>query len=104
MMATEEDIIALGLSDQQLATAHLRHGRGCLQCQQTGYRGRFAVYESLRINSAIRQLIRRHARAEEILPLARQMGWRPLLEAGIARALAGDTTLAEVRRVLYQVD
>ncbi len=102
--AAAEDIAALGLTAEQLATARLQHGRGCSRCQQTGYHGRFAVYEILRVNTAIRELIRRRAPAEEILAVARPMGWRPLLEAGVARALAGDTTLPEVRRVLYQVD
>jgi len=103
-VAAEEDVAALRLTPEQLATAQLRRGRGCARCQQTGYRGRFAVYECLWIDTTLRQLVRRQARAEEILPLARKLGWRPLIEAGIASAFQGETTLAEVRRVLYQVD
>ncbi|HYN21370.1 MAG TPA: ATPase, T2SS/T4P/T4SS family, partial [Thermoanaerobaculia bacterium] len=102
--ATDEDVVALGLTEEQLAAARLQRGRGCPRCFQTGYRGRFAVYEILKINRVIREMIRSRARADEILPVAREMGWRPLLEAGIDRALSGDTTLSEVRRVLYQVD
>jgi type IV pilus assembly protein PilB len=102
--AAPEDAAALGLTAEQLATARPRRGRGCPRCLQTGYRGRFAVYEMLRVNGAIRELIRRRAPVAEILNAARQAGWRSLLEAGTERALRGDTTFAEVRRVLFQVD
>jgi type IV pilus assembly protein PilB len=102
--AGPEDVVALGLSEEMLATARLRRGRGCTRCLQTGYHGRFAVYEILRVNGAMREMIRRRAPAQEIVEAARATGWRSLLEAGVARALQGETTFAEVRRVLFQVD
>jgi type IV pilus assembly protein PilB len=102
--ASPEDTVALGLGPELLAPARLRRGRGCSRCLQTGYYGRFAVYEILRVNRVIRELIHRRAPAPEILEAARETGWTPLLEAGVARALQGETTLAEVRRVLFQVE
>jgi type IV pilus assembly protein PilB len=102
--ASPQDTVALGLTTEQLATAQLRRGRGCARCVQTGYHGRFAVYEILRVNREIRDLIHRRAPAQEIIEAARETGWKPLLEAGVERALQGETTLAEVRRVLFQVE
>jgi type IV pilus assembly protein PilB len=102
--AAPEDAVALGLTAEQLAKATLRRGRGCSRCLQTGFYGRFAVYEILRVDSTIREQIRQRARTDEILETARRSGWRSLLEEGTERALKGETTLGEVRRVLFQVD
>jgi type IV pilus assembly protein PilB len=102
--ASPEDAAALGLSPDVLAAATLRRGRGCTRCLQTGFYGRFAVYEILRVNSVIREMIHRRAPAQEIVEAARETGWKSLLEAGVSRALQGETTLAEVRRVLFQVE
>ena len=90
------------LDDALLAKAKLRKGRGCSQCFESGYRGRAAVYEVLLINNELRSLIRRGAPVEEIIAQARESGMKLLFQAGVEKALAGVTTLAEVRRTLSE--
>jgi type II secretory ATPase GspE/PulE/Tfp pilus assembly ATPase PilB-like protein len=100
----EEELAVLGIGREQLAQSTLRRGRGCPHCVGTGYHGRMAVYEVLRVTPQIRDQIRLRASSEEIHAAARAAGMRSLFEAGVARALRGETTLSEVRRVLFQGD
>jgi type IV pilus assembly protein PilB len=90
------------LDDELLAKSKLRKGRGCTQCFESGYRGRAAVYEVLCISNELRSLIRRNASVEEIIAQARLGGMKLLFQAGVEKALAGVTTLAEVRRTLSE--
>ncbi len=73
---------------------------GCSECAQTGYRGRVALFEMLFIDDAIREAISREATAVVIRAVARQRGFRPMFGHGLHRAMAGETTLEELRRVL----
>lgn len=97
--AVDEGVIAeFGLSPEQVRTGVRREGRGCRRCHDTGYRGRTAVYEIVTVDAKVRAAIRAGADPEGIRAAAPATTW--LREAGIARALAGETTFAEVRRVL----
>ncbi len=100
----DELLAALGLERGQLAGARLRRGRGCPECTQTGYRGRVAVYEMLRVNKELRTLIHDQASAGELLDNARGNGLRPLFEAALEKVVNGETTLAEMQRVLIVED
>ena len=77
-----------------------RHGNGCDDCMGTGYRGRMAVHEILRVDNRLRELIRRSEPVDMIVKAAEQNGLTSLFKAGALRALRGETTMAEVRRVL----
>ena len=65
----------------------------------TGYLGRTTIMEFLVMNDEIRRAIMRHAGMGEIEQLAREAGMRTMYEDGIAKALAGETTIEEVLRV-----
>jgi len=79
-------------------------GTGCDKCRGTGYRGRIGVFEVLRITEQIQQLITKRATAAEIRTVAIQQGMRPMRLDGIAKALAGQTTVDEVSRVTVETD
>jgi len=70
---------------------------GCQQCEGTGYRGRVALYEVMPMHGLGRLLV--EGSADEIAAAAVAHGMRTLREDGIRHALAGVTTLDEVRRV-----
>ena len=72
---------------------------GCPDCAETGYRGRAGIYEVMVVTDEIRVLIVARATASEITRMAVSQGMRPLREAGLAKVLAGETSLAEVARV-----
>lgn len=73
---------------------------GCDTCLQKGYRGRMAIMEVLRIDSEMDTLIARRAHLDELEKMARNKGFITLAEDGIARVLAGHTSLAELMRVV----
>ncbi len=78
--------------------------RGCDHCKQTGYRGRIAFFEVLRMSSAIRELVVARAHTEIIARQAVEEGFLPLRAVGLQHARAGETTIEEVLRVTMEVD
>jgi type IV pilus assembly protein PilB len=88
------------LTSAQIETAARREPRGCPACLKTGYKGRVAVYESMSPTHAIRRVLREGADSAKLASVSRDMGMVPMWDAGVARALAGETTFAEVRRRL----
>ena len=73
--------------------------KGCPACHGTGYKGRTGVHELLVFNSAIRELLVGQPSIQAIRAAARKAGTRTLQEAGIAKVLAGVTSLNELVRV-----
>jgi type IV pilus assembly protein PilB len=87
-----------GLDPDRLAGARFVVGRGCERCHFTGYRGRLAIFEILRVGDGLRQLVLEGASTQRLREAARTQGMRPLRESGILAALDGRTTLDEVLR------
>src|SRR5690606_8612866 len=65
----------------------------------TGYLGRTTILEFLAMDDELRRAVLRHAGMGELESLARPDGMRTMYEVGIAKALAGETTIEEVLRV-----
>ncbi len=94
----------LGLTEQDIAQACYREGRGCDECAQTGYSGRLAVYEMLEVDETTKRLIHQGASVEDIMTYASSRGMRVLLENGLEVAARGDTTLSEIVRVFQKIE
>jgi general secretion pathway protein E len=77
----------------------LFHGKGCASCKQSGYKGRVGLFELLAMSEAIKNLVVSKAPAHAIRESGRKAGLRVLREDGLAKALAGMTTVEEVLRV-----
>jgi type IV pilus assembly protein PilB len=80
--------------------AEIYESVGCPRCRQTGFRGRVALFEVMNVTDEIRALIVNRAAAHEIGQLAMAQGMITLRDDGLAKVRAGDTTLAELGRVL----
>ena len=91
-----ELVRAAGISPESLAKATPMKGRGCNHCRQSGYRGRNAIFELMRMSSTLRELTFAQAPAQELRRQARAGGMKTLLQDGIMKALKGITTLDEV--------
>ena len=74
-------------------------GKGCKSCNQSGYKGRAAIYEILLINEAIKELILTKAPSHVIKEKAVKLGMHTLKQDGWDKVLAGMTTPEEVLRV-----
>ena len=71
---------------------------GCPACRQTGYRGRTAIAEFLQLGPEIERLIFARADHASIERAAVNEGMQVMFDAGLAAALAGDTTIEELTR------
>lgn len=74
-------------------------GRGCPQCNGTGYKGRTGVYELLEIDEAMADALRRNDTQAYIAAAAETKGFRPLSICALEYASKGTTTLEEVLRI-----
>jgi len=77
----------------------LSEAKGCAACSGTGYRGRTTIYEIMQVTQALQQLILQDPAMAKIEQVARHNGMRSLFETGIAKAMAGETSMEEVLRV-----
>ncbi len=73
--------------------------KGCPQCGQTGYHGRFGILETLTVDDPIREMIAERASTDQIKAYALSHGMRTLRQEGLEHAMAGRTSLEEVLRV-----
>ncbi|MEP6714302.1 MAG: ATPase, T2SS/T4P/T4SS family, partial [Terriglobia bacterium] len=78
------------------------HGRGCPECNGSGYHGRAGIFELMELNDELRQLIMTNADASRLTAVARQHGMRNLREDGWMKVGEGLTTAAEVTRVTQE--
>ncbi len=77
----------------------LNRGKGCDECNHTGYLGRIAIFEILKITSTITKMILQQASAKEIEKQARGEGLIVMKQDGYLKALEGITTIEEIIRV-----
>ena len=75
------------------------HGKGCAFCNNTGYKGRIAIYEVMPIDEQIRKAIISGANTDEIKKIAITNGMQTLRQSGIKKVLDGITTIDEVLEV-----
>ncbi len=78
-------------------------GQGCSICRETGYKGRWGIYELLMMNSELNELIVKQASVQELKEAARAVGMRTLQEDGMKKVVEGMTTIEEVMRVVQSV-
>ena len=82
-----------------VAPAALYAAVGCPECRHTGYQGRHAIFELMRLSDGIRSMITASSSASDIRNAAAAHGWQPLSTDGWRLVAAGLTTAAEVLRV-----
>ncbi len=79
------------------------HGTGCEVCRETGYKGRFGLYEQFDITPEIAEAISNGVPVADLRTLAKKNGMRTLFDLGLASVLAGSTTAEEMMRVVGEV-
>lgn len=81
---------------------HLKRGKGCKHCLNTGYRGRTGIFEIMPLKKEIRELILRGTSADMIREETIKLGMRSVYHSGLYKVAQGITTLDEVKRVAYR--
>ena len=94
------DLVAFDeLPDTLSDPVPIHRARGCARCNGSGYRGRFALAETLVMSDAIEELTIRRASASDVRGQARRDGMRTMGEEGLAAVFAGHTSLEELGRI-----
>lgn len=100
----EDDLKSCLITPELAATGRLVRGKGCDNCQGSGFKGRIGVYELLVGSRQMKEAIGRGGSYEELLAVAQSQGFKTMLEDGRDKILAGITTPDEVlRAVMTQV-
>jgi len=92
---------SIGLTGADARRLVLYRPVGCEVCNGTGFRGRTGVYEILEMKETLRRLVTSGASEAMIRTSAIETGMVPIGQDGLSKALAGETTLDELRRVIY---
>ncbi|HEV8268624.1 MAG TPA: GspE/PulE family protein, partial [Thermoanaerobaculia bacterium] len=79
----------------------LWEGRGCIECNGTGFYGRMAITELLDLSDRIRGLILDKRPAAEIKKAAKEEGMSFLRESALKKVFSGETTLKEINKVTF---
>jgi general secretion pathway protein E len=94
-----DELRRVGLAPEQAAAFRFQRGEGCGDCRGTGFRGRRAVAEVLRLDDELRELVALKEPIRRLKEAARRRGTRSLGEAALDLVARGETTVEEVRRV-----
>jgi len=97
----DKSLLGLGYlgKGQKLTEVLFYRGRGCQQCDNSGYKGRIGIYEVLEINEEISELIMKQGSKEDINKAAIKNGMLTIVQDGFIKAKQGTTTIEEVLRV-----
>lgn len=80
----------------------LYRGKGCAQCNGTGFRGRTGIFEVMKMDRELRDLVTRRASAADMREAAMRTGMLTLYQTGVQKAAIGITTIEEVGRVAFK--
>jgi len=97
----EEMAKVLSLSPSEVKAFH---GRGCVECNQKGHRGRVAIYEFFLLNEAIADLIQPEVKTGQLREAARKIGWRSLRENAWQKVQRGLIPISEQERWTRMID
>jgi type IV pilus assembly protein PilB len=96
----EQSVLAeFGFTPEQIARAQIMKGVGCKTCNGSGYKGRVALYEVMRFNEQLKEMVLQGASTAELKAAAIRNGMSSLRMSGIEKVLQGVTTTEEVGRV-----
>lgn len=77
--------------------------QGCLKCNETGYKGRIAVYEIFKVDTDVERLVTSYPSISDLRDLARKKGLSTMQEDALLRILEGTTTIDESERILGKI-
>ncbi len=100
---TEEMLMELGLTPEDVSGRTFYRGAGCDFCRSTGYSGRMGIFEIMLLDDELRDMIMAHKSTNVLREAARKRGMRSLREAGLLAIYDGLTTIEEiVAQTIYE--
>ena len=95
---SEEQLMELELRTEDVTGKVFYYGKGCENCNNTGYKGRMGLYEIMTFDDDMRDLIMKHASTQILKNEAKKRGMRTLRQGGLMAIYDGITTIEEVVR------
>jgi type IV pilus assembly protein PilB len=95
---SEAQLMELQLKPEDVKGKKFHYGRGCSRCNGTGYRGRTGIFEIMRFNDEIRDLIMNQASTGILRAAAQKAGMRLLRDNGLLAIYNGITTIDEIAK------
>jgi type IV pilus assembly protein PilB len=95
---TLEQLMELELRPEDVEGKIFYYGKGCENCNNTGYRGRMGIYEIMQLDDEMRDMIVKHASTQVLRAEAKKRGMRTLRMGGLVAIYDGITTIEEVVR------
>ena len=92
------------LGEEKIQDITLMKGEGCQHCHNTGYQGRFGIFELLEIDAAMANALRKNDAALFSKMALAQPGFKPLAQSALSHALNGNTSLEEVFRIAGEIE
>jgi type IV pilus assembly protein PilB len=99
---SDEMLYELGLGKKDVSDNRFFYGRGCMECNHTGYKGRTAIFETLLLSENIRQMIIEGVSTGRVRQVAREEGMITLRERGLRLIFEGVTTIEEIVKETLQ--
>ncbi|MEE9543175.1 MAG: type IV-A pilus assembly ATPase PilB [Thermodesulfobacteriota bacterium] len=99
MQVSEKAFVDLGVNSKDAKGMKCYKGKGCAVCNETGYKGRIALYEVMPFSESIKELVLNGASTAEIKAEAKSGGMKTLRMSGITKVAEGVTTIEEILRV-----
>jgi type IV pilus assembly protein PilB len=93
-----QKIAELGMNPEMIKNAQLCEGKGCKNCNNTGYKGRIAIYEIMPMTDALKDLVLQGCSSVELKREAIKQGMKTLRQAALSKLAEGMTTVSEVIR------
>jgi type IV pilus assembly protein PilB len=101
---TLEQLMELELRPEDVADRVFYYGKGCDNCNNTGYRGRQGIYEIMLLDDEMKDQIVQHASTQILRQEAKKRGMRSLRQSGLLAIYDGITTIEEVVRETIMED
>ena len=92
------------IGERRAGKLRFQAGRGCAQCNRTGYQGRIGIYEILELTADMRTALRRGDTIAFAEAARKAPGYKPLVASALELAARGVTTLREVERISGEVE
>jgi type IV pilus assembly protein PilB len=99
---SESVLLKAGVPPDKIQGAKLYAGRGCPECNQSGYKGRIAIHEVMPIRDELKELVLQGAPASDIKREAVRLGMSTLRQSALKKAMDGITSLEEVLRATIE--
>lgn len=92
----DSTLLNLGVAQSELPNYRVHRGRGCGECNNSGIRGRLAIYELMAVNEKIKESVLQGVSSNELRNNCRAQGMRTLRRSALLKLARGLTTIEEV--------